>query len=60
MVELFQNVINETMINNVDNKDNNNDNTITYIFIGLFVVIVASGLKVKNYLKNYLKKYVDY
>ena len=54
------NVINETMINNVDNKDNNNDNTITYIFIGLFVVIVASGLKVKNYLKNYLKKYIDY
>ena len=27
-------VINETMMNNVDNKDN--DNTITYIFIRLF------------------------
>ena len=51
-------VINETMMNNVDNKDN--DNTITYIFIGLFVVIlcfcVFAYFKVKNYLKNYLKK----
>ena len=32
-------IINETMMNNVDNKDN--DNTITYISIGLFVVIVC-------------------
>ena len=31
-------VINETMMNNADNKDN--DNTITYIFIGLFSVIM--------------------
>ena len=31
-------VINETMINNVDNKDN--DNTITYIFTGLFSILL--------------------
>ena len=52
------------MVNNVDNKDN--DNTITYIFIGLFLVLlfigivcfcvfayllISSGLKAKNYLK---------
>ena len=47
-------------MNNVDNKDN--DNTITYIFIGLFSILylelfvfacllISSGLKVKNYLK---------
>ena len=54
-------VINETMINNKDNIDNNN--TITNIFIGLFsvimfavivflcVLLILSGLKVKNYLK---------
>ena len=35
-------VINETMINNVDNKDN--DNTITYIFIGLFSVLLFIGI----------------
>ena len=34
-------VINETMMNNVDNKDN--DNTITYIFIGLFSVLLFIG-----------------
>ena len=56
-------IINETMMNNVDNKDNDNDNTITYIFIGLFSVLlfigivffayllILSGLKVKNYSK---------
>ena len=31
-------VINETTMNNVDNKDN--DNTITYIFIGLFSILL--------------------
>ena len=31
-------VINETMMNNVDNKDN--DNTISYIFIGLFSILL--------------------
>ena len=31
-------VINETMINNVDNKDNGN--TITYIFIELFTILL--------------------
>ena len=56
-------VINETMMNNVDNKDNDNDNTITYIFIGLFSILsfgivcfcvfaYLNGLKVKNYLKK--------
>ena len=35
-------VINKTMINNVDNKDN--DNTITYIFIGLFSVLLFIGI----------------
>ena len=59
-------VINETMINNVDNKDNSTTN---YIFIGLFsivmfILIVCSCVfiyfkwfKVKNYFK---KKYIDY
>ena len=36
-------VINETVINNVDNKDNNN--TTTYIFIGLFSVLLFVGNK---------------
>ena len=35
-------VINETMMNNVDNKDN--DNTITNIFIGLFSVLLFIGI----------------
>ena len=34
----FTSVVNETMMNNVDNEDN--DNTITYIFIGLFSVLL--------------------
>ena len=38
----FTNVINETMMNNVNNKDN--DNTITYIFIGLFSVLLFIGI----------------
>ena len=54
-------IINETMINNVDNKDN--DNIITNIFIGLFSVLLFIGIvcfcvfayfkwiKGKNYLK---------
>ena len=55
------NVINETIMNNKDNI--NNDNTITYIFIGLFSILylelfvfayllILNGLKVKNYLKK--------
>ena len=36
------NDINETMMNNRDNKDN--DNTITYIFIGLFSVLLFVGV----------------
>ena len=35
-------VINETMMNNRDNKDN--DNTITYVFIGLFSVLLLVGI----------------
>ena len=35
-------VINETMMNNVDNKGN--DNTTTYIFIGLFSVLLLIGI----------------
>ena len=61
IIEECTSVINETMINNVDNKDNN---TTTYIFIGLFLVLlflelflfacllISIGLKVKNYLKK--------
>ena len=59
-------VINETMINNLDNKDN--DNTITYIFIGLFSVLLFGiicfcvfayfkQIKGKKLFKN---KYTDY
>ena len=35
-------VINETMMNNRDNEDN--DNTITNIFIGLFLVLLFVGI----------------
>ena len=35
-------IINETMINNKDNIDN--DNTITYVFIGLFSVLLLVGI----------------
>ena len=59
-------VINETMMNNVDNKDN--DNTITYIFIGLFSILLFGivcfcvfayfkWIKGKKLFKN---KYTDY
>ena len=60
-------VINETMMNNVDNKDN--DNTITYIFFGIFSVLLFIGIvcfcvfayfkwiKGKKLFKN---KYIDY
>ena len=60
-------LINETMMNNVDNKDN--DNTITYIFIGLFSILLFIGIvcfcvfayfkwsKGKKLFKN---KYTDY
>ena len=49
-------VINETMMNKVDNKDN--DNTITYIFIGLFSVLLFIGIVCcKKLFKN---KYTDY
>ena len=71
VTEEFTSVINETMINNVDNKDNNN--TTTYIFIVLFSVLLFVGivcfcvfayfkwLKGKKLFKNKIKnKYADY
>ena len=59
-------VINETMMNNVDNKDN--DNTITYIFIGLFSILlfgivcfcVFAYFKWIKGKKLFKKKYTDY
>ena len=66
VIEECTSVINETMINNVDNKDNN---TTTYIFIGLFSVLLFAGIvcfcvfpyfkwiKGKKLFKN---KYADY
>ena len=59
-------VINETMMNNVDNKDN--DNTVTYIFIGLFSILlfgivcfcVFAYFKWIKDKKLFLKKYTDY
>ena len=63
-------LFNETMINNLDNKDNN---TTTYIFIGLFSVLLFVGIvcfcvfpyfkwfKGKKLFKNKFKnKYADY
>ena len=54
-------VINETMMNNVDNKDN--DNTTIYIFIGLIVAIVCfcmfayfKRIKGKKLFKKLFKK----
>ena len=55
-------IINETMMNNRDNEDN--DNTIANIFIGIFSIVIFTGivcfcvliflsaLKIKNYLKR--------
>ena len=66
-IEECTSVINETMINNKDNIDN--DNTITYVFIGLFSVLLLVGIvcfcvfayfkwfKGKKLFKN---KYTDY
>ena len=63
----FTSVINETMMNNKDNITN--DNTTTYIFIGLFSVLLFVGIvcfcvfayfkwiKGKKLFKN---KYTDY
>ena len=63
----YTSVINETMMNNVDNEDN--DNNITCIFIGLFSVLLFIGIvcfcvfgyfkwiKGKKFFKN---KYTDY
>ena len=59
-------VINETMMNNVDNKDN--DHTITYIFIGLFSILlfgivcscVFAYFKWIKGKKLFEKKYTDY
>ena len=59
-------IINETMINNKDNEDN--DNTITNIFIGLFSVLLFVGIVyfcVFAYFKwikgkKLFKKYIDY
>ena len=42
MIEECTSIINETMMNNVDNKNNNN--TTTYIFIGLFSVLLFIGI----------------
>ena len=42
VIEECTGVINETMINNKDNIDN--DNTITYVFIGLFLVLLFVGI----------------
>ena len=67
VIEEYTSVINETMINNKDNIDN--DNTITYVFIGLFSLLLLVGIvcfcvfaffkwfKGKNLFKN---KYADY
>ena len=65
IIEECTSVINETIINNVDNKDNN---TTTYIFIGLFSVLLVVGIVcfcVFAYFKwiqgkKLLKKYLDY
>ena len=67
VIEECTNVINETMMNNKDNITN--DNTTTYIFIGLFSVLLFVGIvcfclfayfkwiKGKKLFKN---KYTDY
>ena len=67
VIEECTSVINETLINNKDNIDN--DNTITYVFIGLFLVLLIVGIacfcvfayfkwfKGKKLFKN---KYIDY
>ena len=67
VIEECTSIINETMINNKNNIDN--DNTITYIFIGLFSVLLFIGIvcfcvfayfkwiKGKKLFKN---KYTDY
>ena len=66
VIEECTSIINETMMNNVDNKDNN---ATTYIFIGLFSVLYFVGIvcfcvfayfkwfKGKKLFKN---KYTDY
>ena len=60
-------LINEAMMNNRDNEDN--DNTITYIFIGLFLVLLFIGgvcfcifayLKWIKGKKSFKNKYTDY
>ena len=64
-------LFNETMINNLDNKDNNN--TTTYIFIGLFSVLLFVGIVCfcvfayfkwfkgkKSYKNKFKNKYADY
>ena len=67
VIEECTSIINETMINNRDNEDN--DNTIKNIFIGLFSVLLFVGIvcfcvfayfkwiKGKKLFKN---KYIDY
>ena len=67
IIEECTSVINEAMTNKVDNKDNNN--TTTYIFVGLFSVLLFVGIvcfcmfayfkwiKGKKLFKN---KYADY
>ena len=66
VIEECTSIINETMINNKDNIDNNN--TISYVFIGLFSVLLIIGIVcfyVFAYFKWFkdkklLKKYIDY
>ena len=71
LIEECTSVINETMITNKGNIDN--DNTITYVFIGLFSVLLLVGIvcfcvfayfkwfKGKKSFKNKFKnKYADY
>ena len=67
VIEECTSIINETMINNRDNEDN--DNTICIVFIGLFSVLLIVGIvcfcvfayfkwiKGKKLFKN---KYIDY
>ena len=67
LIEECTRVINETMISNKDNIDN--DNNITYVFIGLFSVLLIVGIVCFGTLayfkwfkdeKLFKNKYTDY
>ena len=68
LIEECTSVINETMINNKDSCNNNNNNTLQNVFIGLFSVAVLIGIIcfcVFAYFKWFkgeklFKKYIDY